>query len=64
VQIDDLPHLKRWLDAIGRHPALQKGVTIPPSSMDLSKDDPESAKKFAEDALKMVETGQSQEKKG
>jgi GST-like protein len=64
VEIDDLPCLKRWLDAVGRRPAVQKGVTIPPSSMDLSKDDPESAKKFAEDALKMVETGQSQEKKG
>jgi GST-like protein len=64
VEIDDLPHLKRWLDAIGQRPAVQKGIMIPPSSMDLSKDDPQSAKKFAEDALKMVETGQSQERKG
>jgi GST-like protein len=64
VEIDDLPHLIRWLDAIGARPAVQKGVMIPPSSMDLSKGDLGSAKQFAEDALKMVETGQSQKKKG
>jgi GST-like protein len=64
VDIDDLPHLQRWLDAIAQRPAVQKGITIPPSSMDLSKDDPDSAKKFSEDALKMVETGQSQQRKG
>lgn len=64
VAIDDLPHLKRWLDAIARRLAVQEGVTMPPSSMDLSKDDPESAKKFAEDVLKMVETGHLQVNEG
>lgn len=59
VDIGDLPHLTRWLNTVGSRPAAQKGITIPPSSMDLGKDDPESAKKFAEDALKMVETGRS-----
>jgi GST-like protein len=63
VEIDDLPYLKRWLDAIRLRPAVQKGIATPPSSVDLSKDDPESAEKFAADALKMVETGQSQKKK-
>lgn len=59
VEIDDLPHLKRWVDAIGARPAAQKGVTIPPSGIDLSKDNAENARKFSEDARKMVETGQS-----
>jgi GST-like protein len=63
VEIDDLPHLRRWLGAIGTRPAVQKGIVTPPSSIDLGKDDPESAKKFAEDALKMVETGRSREEK-
>ena len=62
VEIDDLPHLKRWLDAIAARPAAQKGVTIPPSSIDLSKDDEENARKFSEEARKMVEMGQSQRK--
>lgn len=64
VDIDDLPHLQRWLQAIRTRPAVQRGITVPPSSMDLSKDDPDSAKKFAEEALKMVETGQSRHDKG
>lgn len=64
VAIDDLYHLRRWLDAISRHPAVQKGVTIPPSLMGLSKDDPESAKRFAEEAPKIVETGFLVEKEG
>lgn len=59
VPIDDLPHLKRWLDAIAARPAAQKGVTIPPSSIDLSKDDDENGRKFSEAARKMVEMGQS-----
>jgi GST-like protein len=64
VEIDDLPHLRRWLDTIGARPAAQKGVTTPPSSIDLTRDDPESDKKFAEDALKMVETGRPHKEKG
>lgn len=31
VTIDDLPHLKAWLDRIAARPAAQKGVTIPES---------------------------------
>ncbi|MCP4755054.1 MAG: glutathione S-transferase family protein, partial [Proteobacteria bacterium] len=29
VEIDDLPNLKRWLDAIAERPAVMKGVQIP-----------------------------------
>lgn len=35
-----------------------------PSSIDLGRNSPESAKNLVEEALKMVETSQSQEKKG
>lgn len=57
VEIDDLPHLQRWLDTIGNRPAAQKGVTLPPSDIDLGAPDDNAGKKFAQDARKMVEMG-------
>jgi glutathione S-transferase/GST-like protein len=61
VEIDDLPHLKRWLDAIRARPAVQKGIVIPPSSIDLGSDGEEKARAFSEQARKMVEMGQSRQ---
>jgi glutathione S-transferase/GST-like protein len=61
VDVDDLPHLKRWLDAIRARPAVQKGILMPPSSIDLGKDGEEKAKRFSEEARRMVEMGQSRE---
>lgn len=29
VAIDDLPHLKRWLEVIRQRPAVQRGIVIP-----------------------------------
>lgn len=57
VEIDDLPHLQSWLRAIQERPAAQKGVTIPPSEIDLGAPDDEAARKFSENVRKMVETG-------
>ena len=59
VEMDDLPNLKRWLDAIRARPAVLRGIQMPPSSLDLRTDDAEQAKAFAEGARKMLETGQS-----
>jgi glutathione S-transferase/GST-like protein len=59
VDLDDLPHLKRWRDQLRARPAVQRGIEQPPSSMDLRVDDPEKAKQFAEGARKMLEQGQS-----
>jgi GST-like protein len=61
VEIDDLPHLKRWLDAIRARPAVQKGIVTPPSSIDLDTNGEDKARKFSEDARKMVEMGRSRE---
>lgn len=61
VDVGDLPHLKRWLDAIRARPAVQKGIVTPPSSVDLGSDGEDKARKFAEDARKMVEMGQSRQ---
>jgi glutathione S-transferase/GST-like protein len=59
LSIDELPHLKRWVDAIAARPAAQRGVVIPPSDIDLSRPEDEQAKAFVDGARKMVETGAS-----
>ena len=59
VEIDDLPHLLRWRDQLRDRPAVLKGIEMPPSSMNVRVDDAEKAKQFAEQARKMLETGQS-----
>jgi glutathione S-transferase/GST-like protein len=59
VEVDDLPHLQRWLAAIRARPAVQKGIEMPPSKMDLTRDGEEEAQKFAEQARTLVEMGQS-----
>ena len=58
VDVDDLPHLQRWLNRIRSRPAVQKGITMPPSAIDRGADD-EQARRFAEEARQMVELGQS-----
>jgi GSH-dependent disulfide-bond oxidoreductase len=61
VDVDDLPHLKRWMETIRARPAVQKGIMMPPSSIDLKAGDDEKTRKFSEDARKMVEMGQSRQ---
>ncbi len=60
VTVDDLPHLKRWLTAVGQRPAVQRGIVLPPSQLDRGADD-EKARQFAAEARKMLETGQSRQ---
>jgi glutathione S-transferase/GST-like protein len=38
---------------------VQRGLQAPPSTLELRRDSPEEAQKFAEQARKMVEMGQS-----
>jgi GSH-dependent disulfide-bond oxidoreductase len=59
VEIDDLPHLRRWRDAIRARPAVQRGIERPASRVDLTRDGDAAAQRFAEEARRMVETGQS-----
>ena len=61
VEVDDLPHLQRWLDAIGQRPAVQRGLQNPPSTLELRRDGSEAAQKFAQAARTMVEMGQSRQ---
>ena len=64
VDVSDLPHLQRWLDAIRQRPAVQRGIEAPPSRIHLTRDGDEAAKRFSEEARKMVEMGQQQKDKG
>lgn len=61
VEVDDLPNLKRWIEAIAARPAVQRGIDRPRSSMEDGTASEEDAKRFAEEALKMVETGKSRD---
>ena len=63
VDVSDLPHLQRWMDAIRQRPAVQRGIEAPPSRIHLSKDGDEAAKRFSEEARKMVEMGQANKDK-
>ncbi|WP_319240920.1 glutathione S-transferase N-terminal domain-containing protein [uncultured Propionivibrio sp.] len=56
VEVDEFPHLQRWIAAIRARPAVQRGILRPPSNVD-ARNDPDTARKFSEQALKMVETG-------
>ncbi len=55
VEIDDLPNLKRWIDLLYTRPACLKGIKIPQDVSVLAEDGGKDDKKFAEDALKMVQ---------
>ncbi|EXI75150.1 MAG: Disulfide-bond oxidoreductase YfcG [Candidatus Accumulibacter sp. SK-11] len=57
IGIDELPHLRRWLEQLRARPAVQKGINAPPSALERDACDDE-ARKFVEEARRMVETGQ------
>jgi len=58
VTVDDLPHLRRWLAAVGERPAVRRGILLPPSSMERDASD-EKIQQFAAEARKILETGES-----
>jgi glutathione S-transferase/GST-like protein len=57
VPFDDLPHLTRWVEQIRARPAVQAGILMPPSQLSGSEDDAGKARRFVEEARKMVVTG-------
>lgn len=59
VEVDDLPHLKRWRDAIRARPAVQRGIEQPASKVDLARDGDAAAQRFSVEARRLMETGQS-----
>jgi GST-like protein len=61
VAVDDLPNLKRWLDAIRVRPAVVQGLQMPPSPRELEANTKEGEEKFVAAARGMIETGQSRD---
>jgi GST-like protein len=59
VSVEGLPHLQRWLAAVGARPAVQRGILMPASERDLEKASEQEAREFAEKTRSMLETGQS-----
>jgi GSH-dependent disulfide-bond oxidoreductase len=59
VPVDDLPHLRRWRDAIRQRPAVLRGIEQPPAPMRLGRDGDTAAQAFALQARSMVEMGGS-----
>ena len=59
VEVDDLEHLKRWIEQIKQRPAVQAGIAKPTSSINFEKTNDADAKKIAETTRGLVETGQS-----
>ncbi|MFL6658939.1 MAG: glutathione S-transferase family protein [Massilia sp.] len=59
VSVEGLPHLQRWMAAIGERPAVKKGILMPASERDLEKANEAEAQKFADRVRGMLETGQS-----
>ncbi len=57
VPFDDLPHLTRWVNQIRQRPAVQAGILMPSSKLSGAEDDAEKARKFVEEARKIVVTG-------
>ena len=57
VDVSDLPHLQRWIDAIRQRPAVQRGIEAPPSKINFTKDGDEAARRFSEEARTLVEMG-------
>ena len=54
IDIDGLPHLKRWMEAIAARPAAQRGIKVPEPTPQRSEAE---AKAFAEKARGIVVTG-------
>lgn len=54
IEIDHLPHLSRWIEAIAGRPAAAKGITIPVDLRALATGDGDAARRLAQEALKIV----------
>jgi GSH-dependent disulfide-bond oxidoreductase len=54
VDIEGLPHLKRWLDAMKARPACQRGIAVP-QPIERALENEEASKAFIDRARTMVQ---------
>jgi GSH-dependent disulfide-bond oxidoreductase len=57
VDMEDLPHLVRWRDAIAARPAVQRGLAVPADPIAALVGNKEAQEQFAKEARKIVNTG-------
>jgi glutathione S-transferase len=55
VDVDDLPNLRRWIDALAARPACEKGVKVPIDLAALAQGDGKGAEEFAKRAQTIVQ---------
>ncbi len=55
VDIDDLPHLQRWIDQLAERPACQAGIKVPYDVADFAKGEGKGAEEFARTVRAFVE---------
>ncbi|MEL6868552.1 MAG: glutathione binding-like protein [Pseudomonadota bacterium] len=55
VDVDGMPHLKRWRDALAARPACQRGIDVPTKREDITGD-AEKTKQFTDAARKILQT--------
>jgi GST-like protein len=59
VSIDTMPNVARWLNTIKQRPAVQKGLLMPASAIDLDADLDAQAEAMAAPVRSFIEVGQS-----
>jgi len=57
IDVSDLPNLQRWLKELRARPAVERGLAVPPSKLDLSAASDDDVKRFVDGARKIVRTG-------
>ncbi|HRE61876.1 MAG TPA: glutathione S-transferase N-terminal domain-containing protein [Gemmobacter sp.] len=55
ISVDELPHLQRWLAAIGERPAVQRGIRVPVDLEALRKGTGEGAKQVVSSAQSILQ---------
>lgn len=57
IDISDLPNLQRWLKELRARPAVERGLAVPPSKLDLAAATDDEVKRFVDGARKIVRSG-------
>lgn len=57
IDVSELPNLRRWLKELRARPAVERGLAVPPSKLDLSEASDDDVKRFVDGARKIVRTG-------
>jgi glutathione S-transferase/GST-like protein len=57
IDVSDLPNLQRWLKELRARPAVERGLAVPPSKLDLTAATDDDVQRFVDGARKIVTIG-------